>query len=197
MADKSSSRKENRQKATLDRLLPHDKPWRPQSSNRRLDNCRSAFALAIGYEEFPLRSAKPSPNPQEAGSMRSGGPAASVVLEIGRGRTEQRRRPVQSSRFLIGSSSRCDLCMGGGAIPPLHSLLSIEGGEVWLEAIAGAPDLLVNDRAEKCVRLKDQDRVRIEPFELIVHLTCNAAAAVESAKAPTPPLADQSSESSE
>ncbi len=129
--------------------------------------------------------------------MRSGGPASSVVLEIGRGRTEQRRRPVQSSRFLIGSSSRCDLCLGGGAIPPLHSLLSIEGGEVWLEAIAGAPDLLVNDRAEKCVRLKDQDRVRIEPFELIVHLTCNAAAAVESAKAPTPPLADQSSESSE
>ncbi len=105
--------------------------------------------------------------------MGSGGPAASLVLEVGRGRTEQRRRPVQSSRFLIGSSQRCDLCLGGGAIPPLHSLISTDGGEVWLEAIADAPELLVNGRVEKCVRLQDQDRLRIEPFELIVHLAGN------------------------
>lgn len=143
-----------------------------------------------------MRSAKPFPNPQEAGLVGSGGPAASLVLEVGRGRTEQRRRPVQSSRFLIGSSQRCDLCLGGGAIPPLHSLISTDGGEVWLEAIADAPELLVNGRVEKCVRLQDQDRLRIEPFELIVHLAGNAAAALETEKTPAPSLPEQQIESS-
>ncbi len=129
--------------------------------------------------------------------MGSGGPEASVVLEVGRGRTEQRRRPVQSSRFLIGSSPRCDLCLGGGTIPPLHSLISTDGGAIWLEAIADAPELLVNGRAEKCVRLQDQDRLRIEPFELIVHLTGNAAAALETEKTSAPPLPEQQTESSD
>ncbi len=135
MTDKSCSRKENRQKATLNRLRPHDKSFLGICLGQRPPHL---VHLTFGNEEFPLRSAKPFPNPQEAGLMGSGGPAASLVLEVGRGRTEQRRRPVQSSRFLIGSSQRCDLCLGGGAIPPLHSLISTDGGEVWLEAIAGA-----------------------------------------------------------
>jgi Inner membrane component of T3SS, cytoplasmic domain len=128
-----------------------------------------------------LRSATPSPNPQEAGCLGSGGPEAGVFLEIGRGRTEHRRRPVQSPRFLIGSSPRCDLCLGGAEIPPLHSMICVAGAEVWLEAMADSPELWVNGRPEKCVRLKDHDRVRIEPFELIVHLPANAAATVQSA----------------
>ncbi len=93
------------------------------------------------------------------------------MLEIGRGRTGHRRRPVQSSRFLIGSSPRCDLCLGGAEIPPLHSLICVVGAEVWLEAMAASPELLVNGRPEKCVRLKDQDRLQIEPFEMIVHVS--------------------------
>jgi hypothetical protein len=126
-----------------------------------------------------LRSAKPSPNPQEAGCPGSGGPAAvvgSLVLEIGRGRTEHRRRPVQTPRFLVGSSPRCDLCLGGTDIPPLHSMICVDGADVWLEALATSPELLVNGRPEKSVRLKDRDKLRIEPFELIVHFAATVPA---------------------
>jgi hypothetical protein len=143
-----------------------------------------------------LRSAKPSPNPQEAASHESGGPAAGVILEIGRGRTEHRKRPVESPRFLIGSSARCDLCLGGVEIPPLHSMICTNGAEVWLEAMSDSPELLVNGRAEKSVRLKDQDRVRIEPFELIVHLPANTSVA-RSAPSETPQSAEQESKSAE
>jgi predicted component of type VI protein secretion system len=129
-----------------------------------------------------LRTPKPSPNPQEAGCVGSGGPTAetpSLVLEIGRGRTEHRRRPVQSSRFLIGSSSRCDLCLGGADVPPLHSMICVTGVEAWLEAMANIPELLVNGRPEKSVRLKDGDTLRIGPFELIVHLAASVPAVAE------------------
>ncbi len=122
-----------------------------------------------------MRSAKSSPNPQEAGSVGSGG-LTGLVLEIGRGRTEQRRRPVESPRFLIGSSERCDLCLGGAQIPPLHSMILTDGNDAWIEAVAASPELLINGRAERSGRLKDQDRVRIEPFEMIVHLSANAPA---------------------
>jgi hypothetical protein len=134
-----------------------------------------------------LRSVTASPNPQEAGCLGSGGPAAGVFLEIGRGRTAHRRRPVQSPRFLIGSSPRCDLCLGGAEIPPLHSMICVAGAEVWLEAMADSPELWVNGRPEKSLRLKDQDRLRIEPFELIVHLPANASATAQSL---APPVAD-------
>jgi hypothetical protein len=143
-----------------------------------------------------LRSAKPSPNPQEAGSVGSGGPAPGVVLEIGRGRTAQRRRPVQSPRFLIGSSPRCDLCLGGADVPVLHSMICIYGAEVWLEAMADSPELLVNGRPEKCVRLKDQDQLRIEPFEMTVHLPAGALAAAQST-APETELSPAQAESTD
>ncbi len=144
-----------------------------------------------------MRSVKPSPNPQEAGSHGSGGPGTGVVLEIGRGRTEHRKRPVQSSRFLIGSSPRCDLCLGGAEIPPLHSMICTDGTEVWLEAMADSPELLVNGRPEKSVRLKDQDRLRIEPFELIVHVPANIPASTQFLASDSLRSADQESKSSE
>jgi hypothetical protein len=108
------------------------------------------------------------------------------MLEIGRGRTEYRRRPVQSPRFLIGSSPRCDLCLGGAEIPPLHSMICVAGAEVWLEAMSDSPELWVNGRPEKSVRLNDQDRLRIEPFELIVHLPASLAAATQTLSSGAP-----------
>jgi predicted component of type VI protein secretion system len=118
-------------------------------------------------------------------------------LEIGRGRTEHRKRPVQSPRFLIGSSPRCDLCLGGAEIPPLHSMICVAEGEVWLEAMADSPELAVNGRPEKCVRLRDQDRVRIEPFEMIVHLSADAPAIAQSVPSEAPRSIDGESEPAE
>jgi hypothetical protein len=53
-----------------------------------------------------------------------------------------------------------------------------DGADVWIEALANSPELLVNGRPEKSVRLMNQDRVRIEPFELIVHRSSAAIPAL-------------------
>jgi hypothetical protein len=77
-------------------------------------------------------------------------------------------------------------------------MISIDGAEVWLEAMADSPELLVNGRPEKSVRLKDQDRVRIEPFELIVHLPANASAvSAQTVPSETLPCSEQESKSAE
>src|SRR4051812_43150982 len=91
----------------------------------------------------------------------AGGRAESVVLEVCRGRTEHPLRPVHSERFLIGSSPRCDLRLGGEDMPPLHSLIVIDGTDVWLEAVAPRPHLVVNDRPQSSVRLADGDHIRV------------------------------------
>jgi hypothetical protein len=62
-------------------------------------------------------------------------------------------------------------------------MICISGGEVWFEALADSPEILVNGRPEKSVRLNDQDRLRIEPFEMIVHVPAQLGAASQSAPA--------------
>jgi hypothetical protein len=76
-------------------------------------------------------------------------------------------------------------------------MICTDGTEVWLEAMADSPELLVNDRPEKSVRLKDQDRLRIEPFELIVHVPANIPASTQSLASDSLRSAEQDSKSSE
>lgn len=120
-----------------------------------------------------MRSPNSSANQQDARDSESGRPTSSdthLVLEICRGRTEHPLRPVQSSRFLIGSSSRCDLRLGAAEIPPLHALILVDGSDIWLEAMATAPPLRVNGRAETSVRIVDGDRIGIGAIELVAHV---------------------------
>jgi predicted component of type VI protein secretion system len=58
-------------------------------------------------------------------------------------------------------------------------MICVTGVEAWLEAMANIPELLVNGRPEKSVRLKDADTLRIGPFELIVHLAASVPAVAE------------------
>jgi hypothetical protein len=76
-------------------------------------------------------------------------------------------------------------------------MICTDGTEVWLEAMADSPELLVNGRPEKSVRLKDQDRLRIEPFELIVHVPANIPASTQFLASDSLRSADQESKSSE
>ena len=118
----------------------------------------------------PLRSPNSSANQQDARDSESGRPAnhdTHLILEICRGRTEHPLRPVLSPRFLIGSSPRCDLRLGGAGIPPLVAMIFQDGSDIWLEAIAPAPALRVNSRVETSVRLTDGDRIAIGPIEFI------------------------------
>lgn len=118
-----------------------------------------------------LRS--PHPSSQDARDFRSGGPTGfgnCLVFEVCCGRTEHPLRPVNSSRFLIGSSSRCDLCLGSADVPPLHTMIFVDGSDIWLEAMAPSPVVQVNGRPETSVRLADGDHIRIGQFELVAHV---------------------------
>jgi type III secretion system (T3SS) inner membrane Yop/YscD-like protein len=124
-----------------------------------------------------LRSSNSSENPRnvaESPPGRSEFVDGYLLLEICRGRTEHPLRPVYSERFLIGSSARCDLRLGGQEIPPVHSLIFVDGPDIWLEAMATTPELRVNGRLETSVRLVDGDRICIGPIELVAHIPAQA-----------------------
>jgi pSer/pThr/pTyr-binding forkhead associated (FHA) protein len=128
-----------------------------------------------------LRSPNSSLNRQDARDSESGRPTSldtHLVLEICRGRTEQPLRPVQSPRFLIGSSPRCDLRVGSAEIPPLFALIFVDGSDIWLESMAATPALRVNGRAETSVRIADGDRIGIGSIELVAHVPAASLAAV-------------------
>jgi hypothetical protein len=120
-----------------------------------------------------LRTSNSSTNPQDIRDYQSRNGEfidGYLVLEICRGRTEHPLRPVYAERYLIGSSARCDLRLGGQEIPPLHSLIFVDGQDVWLEAMAATPELRVNGRTQTSVRLVGGDRIEIGPIELVAHI---------------------------
>jgi hypothetical protein len=93
-----------------------------------------------------------------------------LVLEITRGRTRFRSRPVSGPRFLIGAGVTCDLRLGGAGVPVLHSLITFTNGEVHLEAIAPAPVLIVNGRGVRETELNDGDVIGIGDVEFRARL---------------------------
>jgi hypothetical protein len=118
-----------------------------------------------------LRSADPSAIPTDAQAVpeASAEPAAYLFLEVTRGRTEHPLRPVQTARFLIGSSARCDLRLGGHNVPPLVALIVADHTDAWLDAFAPSPLIRVNGRTQTSARLQDGDCIQIDSFEFVVH----------------------------
>ena len=90
-----------------------------------------------------------------------------LVLEVTKGFTRFPRRPVTHPRFLIGAGSTCDLRLGGEGMPALHSLITISGREITLEAIAVEPALKVNGRRIQTTLLHDGDVIDVGEVELL------------------------------
>ena len=94
-----------------------------------------------------------------------------LILEICRGRTEFPRRPVLADQFMIGAGRNCDLHLGGDEMPTLHSILSVNGDGVQLEAVASRPPLIVNGEVRREAALIDGDHIQIGGIEFVVHKT--------------------------
>jgi hypothetical protein len=90
-----------------------------------------------------------------------------LVLEVTKGYTRFPRRPVTHPRFLIGAGSTCDLRLGGEGMPALHSLITVSGREITLEAIAATPALTVNGRQIQTTLLHDGDIIGVGEVELL------------------------------
>lgn len=93
-----------------------------------------------------------------------------LILEILHGRTRFRQRPVTGTRFTIGSGAACDLRLGGADMPPLHSLITVAGDEIELEAIAPEPAVLVNGRVASTYHLQNGDVIRIGTVEMLARI---------------------------
>ncbi len=87
-----------------------------------------------------------------------------VSLLIRRGQTTSRVRPVNSEKFLIGSGAACDLQLGGDPLSALHSILHVDGADVWIEAMSAQPVMVNHHAVESCL-LRNGDCVEIGPFE--------------------------------
>lgn len=85
-------------------------------------------------------------------------------LEIHRGRTGYRFRPVIGNRLVLGSAPECDLRLGGAGMPAVHSQVHVEGGRVWIEAISLDPPLVVNGEPCQMTQLVDGDVIALGPF---------------------------------
>ena len=101
-------------------------------------------------------------------------------MEIHRGRTGYRFRPVIGKRLVLGSAPECDLRLGGAGMPPVHSQVHVEGGRVWIEAISADPPILVNGEPCQMIPLVDGDVIALGPFAF----TWRAAAAPVAAASP-------------
>lgn len=98
-------------------------------------------------------------------------PASPTVwVEVCRGKTSFPRRPVLGERFLIGAGSNCHLQLGGQGMPFLHSILTVQGAEITIEAFVNWPELKVNGRPLPSSAVHDNDRIAIGPFEFSVHV---------------------------
>lgn len=92
-----------------------------------------------------------------------------LTLEVTKGHTRFRTRPVTNPRFLIGAGETCDLRLGGENMPALHSIITVAGREIALEAIAAEPALIVNGRRVEHVDLHDGDLIAVGEVELLAH----------------------------
>jgi hypothetical protein len=69
--------------------------------------------------------------------------------------------------------------LGGQEMPPLHSLIFVDGEDIWLEAMAATPELRVNGRTQTSVRLVDGDRIEIGTIELVAHIPAQAEKSIQ------------------
>ena len=113
-----------------------------------------------------------------------------LVLEVTRGRTRFRRRPVNHPRFLIGAGSTCDLRLGGEGIPALHSIITVSGRDIHLEAISAEPALVVNGRQIQQTALSDGDLIVIGDVELLARLEAGHTPGEAQAAAASAPHAE-------
>ncbi len=72
--------------------------------------------------------------------------------------------------FLIGSRADCDVCLGDGILPPLHSIIRITEDTASWTAMVRTPGLIVNGQSVRHTYLQDGDLVEIGPFRMTFRL---------------------------
>ncbi len=117
------------------------------------------------------RSPRSVPGSVSLGTAHS---VALFQLEIARGQTAHPLRPILGDRYLIGSGDWCDLCLGGPQMPVLHSVIHRDGEQIWIDAVAPAPELTINGVVTPFGEILPGDELSIGAFQF--HLRQNKQA---------------------
>ncbi len=80
---------------------------------------------------------------------------------------------VHRDGFLIGSHPRCDLSLKDTTIQPLHSVIHMQSGAIWIESAIDDISIIVNDRACRRMALRQGDLIRIGASAFHVDLVAN------------------------
>src|SRR5262245_725330 len=97
-------------------------------------------------------------------------PAATVELEITRGRVQHRVRPVRSKVFLIGAANDCDLVLGDLQFPEAYAYVFVNASDVSIRRLGTGPDLRVCGEIVEAAELFQGDLIAFGPFELRVRI---------------------------
>jgi predicted component of type VI protein secretion system len=96
--------------------------------------------------------------------------APQVELQVLRGRTRFKSRPVTAPVYLIGAAPDCDLVLGDPQFPEVYAYLRRTEEGVTLRRLENGPELTVNGQLVKRCSLSDGDRIRTGPYEFLVHV---------------------------
>jgi hypothetical protein len=112
----------------------------------------------------------------ERSSDRSSKNATTDVLTLA---SAGRLVSVVHDGFSIGASPRCDLVVSEHSVPPLHSVVHLQGGAIWIQTADDTTMLFVNDQPCRRMALRHQDRLRIGSTEFTVLMVPEIALAVD------------------
>ena len=77
---------------------------------------------------------------------------------------------VTEDGFLIGTSRQCDLTIIDEMLRPLHAVIHMQQGSVWIESAVEEADLRINDRPCRRSTLRQGDRLGIGSAEFTIQL---------------------------
>ncbi|MFO1022668.1 MAG: FHA domain-containing protein [Planctomycetales bacterium] len=89
-----------------------------------------------------------------------------LTLEILSGETESASRTVGEELFFIGSDEDCDLPLMDESIPKVLAVIRSLPQGIWIEAVARAPQLKLNNEVIRQGWVKDQDLLEMGPFQM-------------------------------
>lgn len=104
-------------------------------------------------------------------------PDAVAYLRFAEGDARFPVHPIPSGDFLVGSGADCDLRLGDGVLPPLHSVVRATASSASWTRLVRSPELFVNGESVRQAHLHDGDLVEIGPFRLVFRFGAEQAEA--------------------
>ncbi|RCS41233.1 hypothetical protein DTL42_21930 [Bremerella cremea] len=112
--------------------------------------------------------------------------AGDAELLITRGQASFRIRHIESSVYMLGSGSECDLVLGDDQFPELYAYILRTNEGYQIRCLDAEPVLTVNAEDTLLCRLNNGDRIRCGPYEFRFHQAAASSSRPAEAKKLSP-----------